>query len=229
MKKKILYSMMFFYSLILILPSLALSAPDLTVMVSDSQVNIGDQVDVMLDFENNGNVVGIDLNLQFNSNVLSFVEGSNQGGALTTQSVAVSDQGGGVLRVLVNPPTVQPPLPLIPNGEVVMLQFNAIANGTSNLTLPNIALSDTDGVLVTPDQITNGSVTVGNTNPDPDPDPDPDFPDPDEPGTNNNGGGGGCYLANSNNNNALANMSFFLMLMVGIGSMIMVNRLRKIR
>jgi len=124
----------------------------------------GETVTIPVNFTNNGSVVGLQFDVQFNTTQLT-VGTSAGGAALSPHLLHWSTPSAGTLRVLIRP-DITPSLPNVGNGEVVSVPFTIKAGavpGTYDLTLPpaGVVFSDGSANAVSAGTLTKGQVTVG--------------------------------------------------------------------
>jgi len=104
----------------------AFAQPDISLNPATGKP--GDTVTIPVQFTNNGSVVGLQFDLQYNSAVLdpgSLTAGSN----LSPHALSSSSPSSGVIRLLITPPVTKP-LPPVNDGVIVSIPFT-ISSGAS--------------------------------------------------------------------------------------------------
>ena len=146
------------FVMLLVLPMAnALAQPDLTVGAATGQP--GATVNIPVSFTNNGAVVAMSFDITFNPALVT--PGTMASGAgLAPHTVATSVPTPGTLRVLVNPPFVNP-LPAANNGILLTVPWTIAAGATSAipLTLTNVTFADTAARSVPAGALTSGQIT----------------------------------------------------------------------
>jgi hypothetical protein len=122
---------------------------------------VGTLVDVGLDFENNGEVVVAQMDILFDSNVVSIDPAADISASAALDAAGftlqASDVAGGIRIVIFN---LGDPAALIPSGEIVMMDFSADQQGDTLLTFSGVQLGDAGGMEVPVDNLTDGSIEV---------------------------------------------------------------------
>lgn len=131
--------------------------PDLTVGAAVGQP--GATVNTLVSFTNNGAVVAMSFDITFNPALVT--PGTVAIGAgLAPHTVATSIPTPGTLRVLVNPPLVNP-LPAANNGVLLTVPWTIAAGATSAipLALTNVTFANAAAGSVPATALTSGQIT----------------------------------------------------------------------
>ena len=135
----------------------AFGQPDLTVGAAAGQPSA--TVNIPVSFTNNGAVVAMSFDITFNPALVT--PGTVASGAgLAPHTVATSVPTPGTLRVLVNPPFVNP-LPAANNGVLLTVPWTIAAGATSAipLTLTNVTFANAAAGSVPAGVLTSGQIT----------------------------------------------------------------------
>jgi hypothetical protein len=132
--------------------------PSITVGTASGQP--GDTVTIPVSFDNDGSVVGMNFDIQFDNTNLPTVDLSNcNGNDMSPGGVTCTNPSPGTISVAV----ATFPLAPIASTQVGTIDFTidgGSAFTTYDLTLANVSFSDSGGNAVTPDQLNNGSIDV---------------------------------------------------------------------
>jgi hypothetical protein len=149
------------------------AAPSLTLGIVSGQP--GNIVNVPVSFDNDGSVVGLQFDVQYDSTQLG------AGTAVADSSLSVTGHGisssviaPGTLRVVITPPLDNA---VISTGVIASLPFtlNTLISGTQVPAFANVTMSESTSLSVVVDQLNNGLIAVvGDNNSDSDLDGLPD-------------------------------------------------------
>jgi LysM repeat protein len=131
------------------------------------QLKVGEMGNVQILIENVTNLMGIEIELQFAPNIIQIQDTDpdkegiqiQPGDFLTSDFVKsnmVDNTTGNISYVIVQIP---PTLPVSGNGVLATITFQAVAQGSSNLTLSKVKLADSEGRPISA-TIQSGQVTV---------------------------------------------------------------------
>lgn len=156
--KKFLCQALFASFLVFVVYGVAKAQPHLEL--PGVSVNVDDSVNANLTFENNDLVTTAQLDILFDSNIVSIDpatdivrSGALLGAGFTLQSAAVA--GGVRLTIFNTDPSV-----LIPDGEIVLMLWEGERVGMAPLSFSDIILGDSAGMGVPVSSTTDGLITV---------------------------------------------------------------------
>ncbi|MGB7293419.1 MAG: hypothetical protein WBD99_14685 [Thermodesulfobacteriota bacterium] len=145
--------------LVFLVYGVAQAQPNLTL--PDELAILGGSVEVGLDFENNGEVTAAELDILFDDTIVSIdpdtdIEAS---AALDAAGFTLFPNvvGGTITLAIIN---LEDPAALIPNGEIVLMDFSADQVGLTDLMFSGVVLGDAGGMPVLVDTLTDGSIEV---------------------------------------------------------------------
>jgi hypothetical protein len=118
-----------------------------TFHLSDTTLTIGESVliPVEMDVDASEDVLGIQLNINYNTEILSFIGAVKSGSISENITTAVNEKDGSILisMAAINP--------LIESGDLIFLEFTALSVGTSDLSIIEYRVNEKDEIF--PDEV----------------------------------------------------------------------------